>query len=161
MNLTQITSLAGAHRRRKRVGRGGASGLGKTAGRGHKGQQARSGESTRGLREGGQTPLYRRLPKRGFSNAKFRVEYSVVNLDDLDRKFQDGDTVTFERLLEVRLVRDDRRPVKILGDGELSKRLTVEAHKFSEKAVEKIKAAGGEAKVVKFRPRRNRTAQEN
>jgi len=149
MNVTDITSKAGARKRRKRVGRGEASGHGKTAGRGHKGQQARAGGSTRGLREGGQTPLYRRLPKRGFSNAPFRVEYSVVNVGDLDRKFDDGASVDPEALLACRLVRDRRKPVKILADGTISKRLIVTAHKFSRQAEEKIKAAGGEVKVLK------------
>lgn len=148
MNVTDITSKAGAHKRRKRVGRGEASGHGKTSGRGHKGQQARSGGSTRGLREGGQTPLYRRLPKRGFSNAMFRLEYSVVNVGDLDRKFEDGAAVNVQSLLARKLVRDRRKPVKILADGTLSKRLVVTAHKFSRRAEEKIKAAGGEIKVL-------------
>ena len=148
MNVTDITNRAGARKRRKRVGRGQSSGTGTTAGRGHKGQQSRSGATTFGLREGGQTPIFRRLPKRGFSNARFRVEYSIVNVGDLDRRFEDGAKVTLQSLLESRLVRAGRKPVKILGGGILSKKFFVEAHKFSSQAEGKINAVGGEVKLI-------------
>ncbi len=125
-----------------RVGRGPGSGKGKTCGRGTKGQKARSGASTPPWFEGGQMPLQRRVPKRGFTNI-FKKRYALVHLEDLNR-FNDGEEVTPERLMEERLIRKLRDGVKILGDGVLSKRLTVHAHKFTKTAAEKITAAGGE-----------------
>ncbi len=148
MMLNQITSAAGAHKRRRRVGRGESSGLGKTAGRGHKGCQARSGGGVRPLTEGGQMPIFRRIPKRGFSNADFRQRFEIVNLAQLDRCFADGDTVSAAALRAARLVQDPNRPVKILAKGTLAKKLTVEAHAFSEKARQQIEQAGGTVKVV-------------
>ena len=148
MEIGEITRLAGAHKRRKRVGRGRASGQGKTCGRGHKGGGSRAGWKQRGFAEGGQMPLFRRLPKRGFSNANFRICYSVVNVGDLDEYFEAGTHVTPQLLLETRLVRNLKRGIKILGDGALSKKLTVEATRFSKQAAEKIRAAGGESKIV-------------
>ncbi len=150
MMLNQITSAAGAHKRRRRVGRGESSGTGKTAGRGHKGCQARSGGGVRPLTEGGQMPIFRRIPKRGFSNADFRRRFEVVNLAALDRRFSDGDTVDHAALLAARLVQDPRGPVKVLAKGTLSKKLTVEAHAFSEKARQQIEQAGGSVKVVEM-----------
>jgi large subunit ribosomal protein L15 len=148
MDIADITRLAGRHRRRKRVGRGNGSGQGKTCGRGHKGGGSRAGWKQRGFAEGGQMPLFRRLPKRGFSNYNFRTTYSVVNVGDLGERFEEGAEVTPAALVEVGMVRDLKQGVKILGDGALSKRLTVEAQKFSKQAVEKIQAAGGEVKIA-------------
>ncbi len=144
IKLHNLKPEKGAKKEPKRLGRGHGSGLGKTSGRGQKGQKSRSGwkGGTRPGFEGGQTPLYMRFPKRGFSNAPFRVEYEIVNLRDLEARFSDGDTVDPESLKEAGLVRRNR-PVKILGDGEITKKLTVKAHKFSASAKEKIVAAGG------------------
>lgn len=147
MHIAEITKKAGADRRPKRVGRGEGSGWGKTSGRGHKGAGARSGWKQRGLQEGGQMPHFRRIPKRGFSNAKYRVEYIVVNVDDLDRVFAAGTHVTKQALLDAGLVRCSTMPIKVLGNGTLTKKLTVDAAGFSATAMEKIKAAGGEARV--------------
>ncbi len=152
MNITDITKLAGAHRKRKRIGRGTGSGNGKTAGRGHKGAGQRAGWKSRGMAEGGQMPLFRRLPKRGFNNINFATRYNVVNVKDLEERFESGGHVTFASLSEAGLIRHKRLGVKVLGFGKLSKKLTVEAHKFSKQAAEKISAAGGEAKVVNNRP---------
>jgi large subunit ribosomal protein L15 len=140
-----LAPAAGATHYRKRVGRGPGSGHGKTAGRGNKGQKSRSGyRHMRGF-EGGQMPLHRRVPKRGFTNI-FRVEYDIVNLGDLDR-FDAGASVTPQSLADARLTRKSR-PVKILGDGELKKALTVSAHKFSASAKARIEAAGGRCEVL-------------
>ncbi|GIX06206.1 MAG: 50S ribosomal protein L15 [Candidatus Poribacteria bacterium] len=147
MQLHELKPPAGAKKKPKRVGRGESSGHGKTAGRGTKGQLSRSGAKRRAWFEGGQMPLYRRLPKRGFKPPR-RVEYALVNLSVLEERFEDGAVVTPEELVAVRAVRSLNRPVKVLGDGELSKRLTVRAHKFSRSAVEKIRALGGEVEVI-------------
>lgn len=147
MELHDLHPAPGAKRTRKRVGRGPGSGNGKTAGKGHKGQKSRSGYSRRFGFEGGQMPLVRRLPKRGFTNI-FRVEFQVVNLRDLDRVFADGDVVSPETLQEKGLARGGKRPVKVLGDGELSKKLNVQAHKFSASARAGIEKAGGSCEVV-------------
>lgn len=148
MNVSDITSTAGSHRKRKRVGRGTGSGKGKTCGRGHKGLGQRSGGTTRRLFEGGTSPLYMRLPKVGFSNAKFARRSHIINTGDLDEAFEDGERVTRETLVSAGLVPDDKHPVKILGDGELQKKLTVEAQSFSKKAADRIQAAGGQPNVV-------------
>jgi large subunit ribosomal protein L15 len=145
--LNELRPAAGATKTRKRVGRGPGSGLGKTAGRGHKGQKSRSGYSRRFGFEGGQMPLVRRIPKRGFTNLN-RVSYQVVNVRDLERVFGDGDEVTPEVLASKGLVRGGDRPVKVLAGGELSKKLSVCAHKFSEAARTKIEGAGGSCEVV-------------
>jgi large subunit ribosomal protein L15 len=147
MELHDLHPAPGAKRGRKRVGRGPGSGNGKTAGKGHKGQKSRSGYSRRYGFEGGQMPLVRRLPKRGFTNI-FRVEFQVVNLRDLERVFADGDTVSPETLVERGLVRGGKRPIKVLGDGELSKKLAVRVHKFSGSARAGIEKAGGSCEVV-------------
>lgn len=131
---------------RKRRGRGTASGQGKTGGRGQDGQNSRSGGGTRPGFEGGQMPLYRRLPKRGFTN-KFATIYEIVNIEDLN-KFDDNTEVTVEVLKEAGLVKNIRDGVKILGDGEINKKLTVQANKFSKTAAEKIEAAGGKVEVI-------------
>jgi len=138
MKLHELAPNKGSRRTRKRVGRGPGSGTGKTAGRGHKGQKSRAGFSRRAAFEGGQMPLTRRVPKRGFTNI-FRVEYSTVNVSDLARVGKEANPVT---LLQHGLVRRGR-PVKILGDGEIKKAVKVKAHKFSRSAREKIEAAGG------------------
>ena len=145
MKLHEMKSLA-PRTARKRVGRGPGSGLGKTSGRGQKGQNARSGGGVRPGFEGGQTPLARRLPKRGFTNIN-RKEYAVVNVEDLNR-FEDGTTVTPALLKETGLVRKELNSVKILGNGELTKKLNVTAAKFSKSAVEAIEKAGGKAEVL-------------
>lgn len=146
MQLHDLRPAPGSKRPRKRVGRGIGSGHGKTATRGTKGQWARTGAGVRPGFEGGQMPLQRRTPKRGFSNAPFRREYEIVNLSALER-FEDGTVVTPEVLREARLVHGNRE-IKILGRGDLQRRLTVRAHAFSKSAVEKIEAAGGKAEVL-------------
>lgn len=146
MQLHELRPAPGSKQERRRVGRGIGSGLGKTAGRGHKGQKARSGGGVRRGFEGGQMPLVRRIPKRGFTN-ELRKEMAVVNVKDLNR-FEEGEVVTPERLKEVGLVKKINHGVKVLGDGELTKRLTVKAHRFSEAARQKIEAAGGQVEVI-------------
>jgi large subunit ribosomal protein L15 len=146
MDLSNLKPPKGATRNRKRVGRGPGSGQGKTAGRGSKGAQSRSGFHKKRGFEGGQMPLHRRLPKRGFFNP-FRVEYAVVNLDDLAARFAAGAVVTPETLRAVRLV-TTKQPIKVLARGEIAVALTVKAHKFSGKAAEKIAAAGGSAETL-------------
>lgn len=144
MNLKTVQDKGIKHAERKRVGRGIGSGLGKTSGRGHKGWGARSGTSRRPGYEGGQMPIYRRVPKRGFTNARFRVEYTVVNVELLNA-FDNGATVDLQAILEGGLASKTAPLLKILGDGELSKKLTVRAQKFSSSAKAKIEAAGGTA----------------
>lgn len=148
--LDQITMEAGGHKRRKRVGRGEASGLGKTCTRGNKGCQSRAGGGTRPLHEGGQMPLFRRLPKRGFSNFHFRKEYEVVNLDVLEALFDSGQTVDAAALKAQGLVRCTGL-LKILGQGTLAKKLTVVAHAFSASARTAIEQAGGVAQQIEQR----------
>ncbi len=142
--LSQLQPKEGSKHYQKRLGRGRGSGLGQTAGKGHKGQLARSGGKVRRGFEGGQTPLVRRMPKYGFSNADFETKYSVINLSQLEKL---TGTVTPESLKEAGLVH--KFPVKILGNGKLSKNLTVKAHKFSNKAKSSIEAAGGKTEVIK------------
>ena len=146
MKLHDLSPAAGSTKARKRIGRGPASGQGKTAGKGHKGQLARAGRGMRAGFEGGQMPLQRRVPKRGFNNI-FRTEYAVVNISALDA-FNDGDTVTVEALVEKGIVKKTLDGVKILGNGEISKKLTVQANAFSDSAKSKIEAAGGKAEVI-------------
>ena len=147
MKLNELSPAAGSTHKGYRVGRGAGSGNGKTAGKGHKGQNARSGGGVRPGFEGGQLPLYRKLPKRGFHN-KFATEYAVVNLSTLEQRFADGDTVTLETLLEKKIVRKPYDGLKVLANGELTKKLTVKAAKFTAAAKEKITAAGGQAEEV-------------
>ena len=147
MKLHELKSNIGVTHAKKRVGRGPASGLGKTCGRGQKGQKARSGASINPVFEGGQLPLYRRLPKRGFTNAKFKTTYAVINLSDLNR-FEDGTVVTPALLKDTGLVKKQFDGVKVLGNGKLEKKLTVQANKFSDSALEKIKEAGSKAEVI-------------
>lgn len=148
MNITDITKMAGAGKRRKRVGRGIGSGHGKTSGRGHKGQGQRAGVRRRSLLEGGQMPTFRRIPKRGFSNAQFETRYSIVNVASLEQAFEKNAHVTPQALREAGLIRNLRYPIKILGNGDLTKKLKVDAAKFSKSAAEKITKAGGEACVA-------------
>jgi large subunit ribosomal protein L15 len=147
MDLSDLKPPKGAKHAKKRVGRGQGSGNGKTAGRGHKGAQSRSGYSFKRGFEGGQMPLHRRVPKRGFNNPT-RVEYEVINLDTLGERFDAGTVVTLELLAERRLVSGARSRLKVLGRGEVGKALTVHAHRFSGKAAEKIAAAGGAAELI-------------
>jgi large subunit ribosomal protein L15 len=147
MSLNNLRPPRGAKHAKKRVGRGPGSGHGKTASRGSKGAKSRSGFRYKRGFEGGQMPLHRRVPKRGFHNP-FRVEYAVVNLDMIARVFEAGSAVTPELLRERGLVRSSRAPVKVLGRGEIGKALTVKAHKFSGSAAAKIAAAGGAAEVI-------------
>ncbi|MEW6322147.1 MAG: 50S ribosomal protein L15 [Acidobacteriota bacterium] len=147
MDLSTLKPAAGATKTRKRVGRGPGSGSGKTAARGNKGAQSRSGYSYKRGFEGGQMPLHRRVPKRGFTNV-FRVEYAVVNLDQLEARFDAGAVVTPDALRSAGLVRGRKAPVKVLGRGEVTKKLTVQAHKFSGRAAEKIAAAGGSTEAI-------------
>ena len=146
MKLHELKPAEGSRKERKRLGRGIGSGQGKTAGKGHKGQNARSGGGVRIGFEGGQTPLFRRLPKRGFTNIN-RKEYAVVNLDVLNR-FEDGTEVTPELLIETGVVSNEKAGIKILAKGTLEKKLTVKAHKFSSAAKEAIEAAGGTTEVI-------------
>ena len=146
MKLHELSPAPGSKKTRNRVGRGVGSGNGKTSGKGHKGQNARSGGGVRPGFEGGQNPLYRRLPKRGFNN-RFRTEYAIVNLDDLSQ-FSAGTEVTPELLMQSGVVKNPKDGIKILGNGELTVQLTVKANKFSQSAVEKIQAAGGKAEVI-------------
>lgn len=143
-----ITSVAGAYKKRKRVGRGRGSGHGKTCGQGHKGMLSRSGSYSRPTYEGGQMPLFRRMPKRGFNNYNFAKRYEVVNVSQLERFFSDGAVISIEQLVAANLVDDVSSRVKILGDGELTKKLEVTAHKFSKTAEQKIADCGGTVKIV-------------
>ncbi len=147
MKLHELERNPGAKHERRRVGRGMGSGLGKTSGRGEKGQKARSGVSIPATFEGGQLPLYRRLPKRGFSNSDFKIRYATINVSDLNR-FEDGSVVTPELLKETGLLKNQLDGVKVLGDGELEKKLTIKAHKFSRTAVEKIEKSGSKIEVI-------------
>ena len=147
MDLSNLKPAAGSKHSKKRVGRGHGTGQGTQAGRGHKGAQSRSGYKFKRGFEGGQMPLHRRVPKRGFHNI-FRVEYAVVNLDDLSKRFDAGTVVTPELLREQGLIHSTRQPIKVLARGEMTKKLTVHAHKFSGKAAEKIAAAGGAAEAI-------------
>lgn len=146
MELHEIGPAAGSKHNRYRKGRGHASGNGKTAGYGHKGQKARSGQPRIGF-EGGQMPLYRRIPKRGFQNYNHK-EIVTLNVSQLDKFYNDGDTVVFEDLIERNIIKDTCDGLKILGGGEITKKLTVKANAFSETAKQKIEAAGGKAEVI-------------
>ena len=147
MKLISIYPNEGATKTRKRVGRGVGSGTGNTSGKGEKGQNARSGGGVRPGFEGGQLPLFRRLPKRGFSNAKFKTRYAVINVSDLN-SFEDGAVVTPELLKEMGLLKNQLDGVKVLGNGTLEKKLVVKAHKFSSVAKEQIEKLGGKAEVI-------------
>ncbi len=149
MKLHTISPAPGAVTKAKRIGRGIGSGLGKTSGKGHKGQWARSGGGVRPGFEGGQMPLTRRLPKRGFKNAIFKKAYSTVNVSLLNDRFENGDVVNAEALLAKGILsKIEEYGVKVLGDGEITKALTVQAAKFSESAAKKIEEAGGKVEVL-------------
>ena len=159
MGLENLKPAHGSTHSKKRIGRGHGSGQGAQAGRGHKGAQSRSGFKFKRGFEGGQMPLHRRVPKRGFHNG-FRTEYAVVNLDALAERFDEGTVVTPELLRERGLIHTTRQPIKVLARGDVSKKLTVQAHKFSGKAAEKILAAGGATHmlVVGGQPPRSRAS---
>lgn len=146
MKLHELRPADGTNRKPKRKGRGTASGQGKTGGRGQTGQKSRSGGGVRPGFEGGQMPLHRRLPKRGFTNI-FSKHYAEINISDLDN-FAEGTVITPELLLENRIIRKELDGIKVLGNGEISKSLTVKAHKFTKSAAQKIEAAGGKAEVI-------------
>ena len=146
MKLHELRAVPGATKAPKRKGRGTATGQGKTAGRGMNGQKSRSGGGVRPGFEGGQMPLYRRIPKRGFTNI-WRTEYTVLNVEDLNR-FEEGTVVTPDLIKEAGMAKQVKDGIKILGNGNIEKNLTVQAHKFSKTAVEKIEAAGGKAEVI-------------
>ncbi len=147
MKLNELEKNIGATHRAKRKGTGRGTGNGKTSGKGQKGQNSRSGGGVRVNFEGGQLPLYRRLPKRGFSNAKFKVTYAVINVSDLNR-FEDNTLVTPALLKEVGLLKNQLNGVKVLGNGKLEKKLTIQANKFSRQAIEKINEAGSKYEVI-------------
>lgn len=146
MKLHELRAAEGATRNRKRRGRGTATGQGKTGGRGMNGQKSRSGGGVRLGFEGGQMPLYRRIPKRGFTNI-WKKQWAILNVDDLNT-FEDGTEITPELLMERGLAKQVKDGIKILGEGTLEKKLTVKAHKFSKTAVEKIESVGGKAEVI-------------
>jgi large subunit ribosomal protein L15 len=143
----EITSVVSKYKDRKRVGRGRGTGHGKTCGRGHKGSHSRAGSTSVSLYEGGQMPLFRRLPKRGFSNRQFAIHCEIINVSQLER-FEDGADIGIEQLLSAGLISSSVSKVKILGDGELTKKLQVTAHKFSRTAEQKILGCGGAAKTL-------------
>lgn len=147
MRLHNLKPNAGTTKNRKRLGRGTATGQGKTAGKGQDGQNARSGGGVRPGFEGGQMPLFRRLPKRGFNNSKFATVYNVINVEDLNA-FEENTEVTPELLIEAGMIKKFNDGIKILGNGELNKKLVVKAQKFSKSAAEKIEAAGGKVEVI-------------
>jgi len=147
LSLNSLKPPYGAVKKKKRVGRGDSSGHGSTCGRGQKGQKARSGGQVKSYFEGGQMPLYRRLPKRGFKNI-FKREYTIVNIRDLVRKFKENEEITPEKLLEVGLVKKKKQPIKILAEGDISFPLQIKIHKISQQARAKIEAAGGRVEVI-------------
>ena len=148
MMIHEITVQVGKYKTRKRIGRGHGSGSGKTSGRGHKGARSRAGYSRRPGFEGGQMSFIRRMPKRGFSNAPFRTLYHIVNVQDIESRMGKGSDVTIESLVKAGLVRDTKRPLKVLGQGELTKKFNITAAKFSASAKTKIEAAGGTVNEV-------------
>ena len=148
MKLHELSPVPGSHKKPKRLGQGLGSGNGKTAGKGHKGQKDRKSPDIKANFEGGQMPLARRIPKRGFSNFRFTVKYEIVNIADLEERFEAGSEVTAKELSELRLISAPDRPVKVLGVGELSKSLNVKANAYSASAAKKIEAAGGKAEVI-------------
>ena len=148
VSLNSLKPPYGAVKKKKRVGRGDSSGHGSTCGRGQKGQKARSGGQVKSYFEGGQMPLYRRLPKRGFKNI-FKREYTIVNIRDLVKKFKENEEITPEKLLEVGLVKKKKQPIKILAEGDISFPLQIKVHKISQQAKSKIEAAGGRVEVFR------------
>lgn len=147
MKLNELSKLPEV-KAKKRVGRGPGSGMGKTSTRGENGQKSRSGASIKPWFQGGQSPLYRRIPKRGFNNARFETKYATINLSDLNKFFKDGDVVTPEVLKERGIIKKQLNGIKVLGNGELERKLTVKANRFSSTAVTKIERAGGKTEVI-------------
>ena len=147
MELNNLPKNSGSTHKSKRVGRGPGSGLGKTSGRGENGQKSRSGASIPAVFEGGQTPLFRRLHKRGFTNAKFKVRYATINVGDLNR-FKNGEVITPELLKELGIVKKQLAGIKVLGDGTLEKKVTIKAHRFTQSALKKIEESGSKAEVI-------------
>lgn len=147
MKLHELEKNIGATQKRKIVGRGPGSGLGKTSGKGQKGQNSRSGGGVRATFEGGQLPLYRRIPKRGFKNAMFKTRYAVINVEELN-VFEDGTVVSPALLKEAGIIKNQLDGVKVLGNGKLEKKLTIQANKFSTSALDKIKESGSKAEVI-------------
>ncbi len=147
MKLHELKKNEGATFSKKRVGRGPGSGLGKTSGKGHKGQKARSGAKISAVFEGGQLPLYRRLPHRGFNNARYKITYATINVEDLNI-FNDGDVITPEFLQERGIIKKQLAGIKVLGRGKLEKKITIKAHKFSNSALTKIEEAGSKIEVI-------------
>ena len=148
MKLHELSPNPGSVSSRKRVGRGPGSGLGKTSGRGENGQKSRSGASISPVFEGGQSPLFRRLHKRGFSNARFKTVYATINVGELNELFNDGDVVTPELLKEKGIIKKQLSGIKVLGNGILNKKLTIRAHRFTQSALEKIEESGSKAEVI-------------
>ncbi|AQQ72038.1 50S ribosomal protein L15 [Limihaloglobus sulfuriphilus] len=144
----EITAIAGKYKARKRIGRGQGSGHGKTAGRGHKGQKSRAGYSRKHVYEGGQMPLFRKLPKVGFSNFNFAHKYEIINVNQLEKFFEDGAEINVEQMVKLGLIDSTKSKVKVLGNGELTKKLNVSAHKFSKSAEQKISQCGGTAVLI-------------
>jgi large subunit ribosomal protein L15 len=161
MMIHEITEKVGRFKARKRVGRGEGSGNGKTAGRGHKGAKSRAGYSRRASYEGGQLPWFQRFPKRGFSNAAFKKHYHVINLKVIEERFDDGATIDLDSLAAARLIRDTQLPLKVLGEGELTKKFTVTATKFSASARKKIEAAGGTCTEAVRKPSKTKVEGES
>jgi len=148
MKLEELCPAPGSKKTKKRLGQGLGSGQGKTAGKGHKGQKARKSPDISPNFEGGQMPLARRIPKRGFSNFRFAIKYQIVNIAELDARFEDGAEIDSAKLAALRLISDITAPVKVLGEGEITKKLTVKAKAFSASAKAKLEAAGGKAEVI-------------
>ena len=148
MRIQDLRPADGARKAKKRVGQGIGSGLGKTSGKGTKGQKSRAGGGVRPGFEGGQMPLYRRTPKRGFSNFRFAKNYQIVNVESLEARFEAGMEITVNELYRSGLVKKLTDPVKVLGEGEITKNLDVKVDAFCKQAIEKIKAAGGKAEVI-------------
>lgn len=148
MKLNELKPAPGSKKTRKRVGRGESSGLGKTCGKGSNGQKSRAGASIPAGFEGGQMPLIKRVPKRGFSNYPFKKEYALINVMDLEELFEDGTEITAELLLESGVIKKVLDGVKVLGDGDITKKFTVKVQKISESAKNKIEAAGGKVEVI-------------
>ena len=148
MKFHELSPNPGSVSSRKRVGRGPGSGLGKTSGRGENGQKSRSGASISPVFEGGQSPLFRRLHKRGFSNARFKTVYATINVGELNELFNDGDVVTPELLKEKGIIKKQLSGIKVLGNGILNKKLTIRAHRFTQSALEKIEESGSKAEVI-------------
>lgn len=148
MKLHELSPVPGSRKKKKRLGQGIATGHGKTAGKGHKGQKARKSPDIKANFEGGQMPLARRIPKRGFSNYRFAVNYQIVNLVDIEDRFEAGSEISATALYELGLISHADKPVKILGVGELTKNISIRANAFSASAAKKIEAAGGKAEVI-------------